>query len=180
VIIGAQRAGMRSNLFLRTAPMIERRRRSAGAGSGGELNDTARGNSSFRACCTLMLGVLRRARVINVTRNGNNSLRHRESDAPVHHYTRTSEYGRSKAILDYRLGRRVLRNGFLMADRIVVLSGGRTLHMGTPRKIYEGPLSPVVALRLEDAAPRTPNRGAELQRSALSESQVLQPTKEMP
>jgi multiple sugar transport system ATP-binding protein len=35
-----------------------------------------------------------------------------------------------------------------MADRIVVLSEGRILQQGTPREIYERPVSPVVALQL--------------------------------
>jgi ABC-type sugar transport system ATPase subunit len=35
-----------------------------------------------------------------------------------------------------------------MADRIVVLSEGRVLQQGTPREIYERPVSPVVALQL--------------------------------
>jgi multiple sugar transport system ATP-binding protein len=39
-----------------------------------------------------------------------------------------------------------------MADRIVVLSEGRVLQTGTPRQIYERPLSPVVALQLGQPA----------------------------
>jgi multiple sugar transport system ATP-binding protein len=39
-----------------------------------------------------------------------------------------------------------------MADRIVVLSEGRVLQTGTPREIYERPLSPVVALQLGQPA----------------------------
>lgn len=39
-----------------------------------------------------------------------------------------------------------------MADRIVVLSGGRILQTGTPRQIYERPSSPVVALQLGQPA----------------------------
>jgi multiple sugar transport system ATP-binding protein len=39
-----------------------------------------------------------------------------------------------------------------MADRIVVLSEGRVLQAGTPREIYERPLSPVVALQLGQPA----------------------------
>ena len=39
-----------------------------------------------------------------------------------------------------------------MADRIVVLSGGRVLQTGTPREIYERPASPVVALQLGQPA----------------------------
>jgi multiple sugar transport system ATP-binding protein len=35
-----------------------------------------------------------------------------------------------------------------MADRIVVLSEGRILQQGTPREIYERPVSPLVALQL--------------------------------
>jgi multiple sugar transport system ATP-binding protein len=39
-----------------------------------------------------------------------------------------------------------------MADRIVVLSEGRMLQTGTPREIYERPVSPVVALQLGQPA----------------------------
>jgi multiple sugar transport system ATP-binding protein len=39
-----------------------------------------------------------------------------------------------------------------MADRIVVLSEGRVLQTGTPRQIYERPVSPVVALQLGQPA----------------------------
>ena len=39
-----------------------------------------------------------------------------------------------------------------MADRIVVLSEGRILQTGTPREIYERPVSPVVALQLGQPA----------------------------
>jgi multiple sugar transport system ATP-binding protein len=39
-----------------------------------------------------------------------------------------------------------------MADRIVVLSEGRILQVGTPREIYEWPASPVVALQLGQPA----------------------------
>jgi multiple sugar transport system ATP-binding protein len=39
-----------------------------------------------------------------------------------------------------------------MADRIVVLSEGRVLQTGTPREIYERPVSPVVALQLGQPA----------------------------
>jgi len=39
-----------------------------------------------------------------------------------------------------------------MADRIVVLSGGRILQTGAPREIYERPVSPVVALQLGQPA----------------------------
>jgi multiple sugar transport system ATP-binding protein len=39
-----------------------------------------------------------------------------------------------------------------MADRIVVLSDSRVLQAGTPREIYERPLSPVVALQLGQPA----------------------------
>ena len=39
-----------------------------------------------------------------------------------------------------------------MADRIVVLSEGRVLQTGTPRQIYEQPVSPVVALQLGQPA----------------------------
>lgn len=39
-----------------------------------------------------------------------------------------------------------------MADRIVVLSEGRVLQIGTPREIYERPESPVVALQLGQPA----------------------------
>ncbi|MGD0674389.1 MAG: ABC transporter ATP-binding protein [Polyangiaceae bacterium] len=39
-----------------------------------------------------------------------------------------------------------------MADRIVVLSEGRTLQTGTPREIYERPSSPLVALQLGQPA----------------------------
>jgi multiple sugar transport system ATP-binding protein len=39
-----------------------------------------------------------------------------------------------------------------MADRIVVLSRGRILQTGTPREIYEQPVSPVVALQLGQPA----------------------------
>jgi multiple sugar transport system ATP-binding protein len=39
-----------------------------------------------------------------------------------------------------------------MADRIVVLSEGRVLQVGTPREIYERPVSPVVALQLGQPA----------------------------
>ncbi|HEX2658124.1 MAG TPA: ABC transporter ATP-binding protein [Polyangia bacterium] len=39
-----------------------------------------------------------------------------------------------------------------MADRIVVLSQGRVLQVGTPREIYERPASPVVALQLGQPA----------------------------
>jgi multiple sugar transport system ATP-binding protein len=39
-----------------------------------------------------------------------------------------------------------------MADRIVVLSQGRILQVGTPREIYERPASPVVALQLGQPA----------------------------
>jgi multiple sugar transport system ATP-binding protein len=39
-----------------------------------------------------------------------------------------------------------------MADRIVVLSEGQVLQTGTPREIYERPLSPVVALQLGQPA----------------------------
>jgi multiple sugar transport system ATP-binding protein len=39
-----------------------------------------------------------------------------------------------------------------MADRIVVLAEGRTLQTGTPREIYERPVSPVVALQLGQPA----------------------------
>jgi multiple sugar transport system ATP-binding protein len=39
-----------------------------------------------------------------------------------------------------------------MADRIVVLSEGRVLQSGTPREIYERPVSPVVALQLGQPA----------------------------
>jgi multiple sugar transport system ATP-binding protein len=39
-----------------------------------------------------------------------------------------------------------------MADRIVVLSEGRVLQAGTPREIYERPMSPVVALQLGQPA----------------------------
>jgi multiple sugar transport system ATP-binding protein len=39
-----------------------------------------------------------------------------------------------------------------MADRIVVLSEGRVLQVGTPREIYERPLSPVVARQLGQPA----------------------------
>lgn len=39
-----------------------------------------------------------------------------------------------------------------MADRIVVLSEGRILQTGTPREVYERPLSPVVALQLGQPA----------------------------
>jgi len=39
-----------------------------------------------------------------------------------------------------------------MADRIVVLSEGRVLQTGTPREIYERPVSPLVALQLGQPA----------------------------
>jgi multiple sugar transport system ATP-binding protein len=39
-----------------------------------------------------------------------------------------------------------------MADRIVVLAEGRILQTGTPREIYERPVSPVVALQLGQPA----------------------------
>jgi len=39
-----------------------------------------------------------------------------------------------------------------MADRIVVLSEGRILQTGTPREVYERPVSPVVALQLGQPA----------------------------
>jgi multiple sugar transport system ATP-binding protein len=39
-----------------------------------------------------------------------------------------------------------------MADRIVVLSQGRVLQVGTPREIYERPVSPVVALQIGQPA----------------------------
>jgi multiple sugar transport system ATP-binding protein len=39
-----------------------------------------------------------------------------------------------------------------MADRIVVLSEGRVLQTGTPREIYERPVSPIVALQLGQPA----------------------------
>jgi multiple sugar transport system ATP-binding protein len=39
-----------------------------------------------------------------------------------------------------------------MADRIVVLSDGRILQTGTPREIYERPVSPIVALQLGQPA----------------------------
>ncbi|MEO5768547.1 MAG: ABC transporter ATP-binding protein, partial [Polyangia bacterium] len=39
-----------------------------------------------------------------------------------------------------------------MADRIVVLSEGRILQAGTPREIYQRPVSPVVALQLGQPA----------------------------
>ncbi|MDP9033820.1 MAG: ABC transporter ATP-binding protein [Myxococcota bacterium] len=39
-----------------------------------------------------------------------------------------------------------------MADRIVVLSEGRVLQTGSPREIYERPVSPVVALQLGQPA----------------------------
>ena len=39
-----------------------------------------------------------------------------------------------------------------MADRIVVLSGGRILQTGAPREIYERPVSPWVALQLGQPA----------------------------
>jgi multiple sugar transport system ATP-binding protein len=39
-----------------------------------------------------------------------------------------------------------------MADRIVVLSEGRILQTGSPREIYERPISPVVALQLGQPA----------------------------
>ena len=39
-----------------------------------------------------------------------------------------------------------------MADRIVVLSEGRILQTGTPREIYERPVSPIVALQLGQPA----------------------------
>jgi multiple sugar transport system ATP-binding protein len=39
-----------------------------------------------------------------------------------------------------------------MADRIVVLSAGRVLQTGTPREIYERPVSPLVALQLGQPA----------------------------
>ncbi len=39
-----------------------------------------------------------------------------------------------------------------MADRIVVLSRGRVLQIGTPREVYERPVSPVVALQLGQPA----------------------------
>jgi len=39
-----------------------------------------------------------------------------------------------------------------MADRVVVLAEGRVLQVGTPREIYERPVSPVVALQLGQPA----------------------------
>jgi multiple sugar transport system ATP-binding protein len=39
-----------------------------------------------------------------------------------------------------------------MADRIVVLEGGRILQVGTPREIYDRPVSPSVALQLGQPA----------------------------